>query len=260
MKRYLSLALTSAALLAPRIAQAQQELCAPSAIHLCVESKFTLTGTNTLNVFVFNGASAEGVNWQSVLTQLAIGGLPGGGTWSLAATYFNDWNGSALTSNGATALASKGGWGFTSSFADLALTSEAGANGPGGSGGISTCDGPIGGGAVNKKYRTCEGDGTGFGAQDDWFEFSFLYSAGGLNSATLANLTWGFKAQGVEGDPDGHGGFASYECNTVSTSGKYCSPDNIDVPKEVTPEPATMSMLAVGLAGMAAAAKRRRKA
>ena len=114
MKRYLSLALTSAALLAPRIAQAQQELCAPSAIHLCVESKFTLTGSNTLNVFLFNGASGEGVNWQSVVTQLAIGGLPTTGSWSMVAAYFNDWNGSALASNGATALPSKGGWGCSS--------------------------------------------------------------------------------------------------------------------------------------------------
>jgi hypothetical protein len=253
MKRYLSLALASVALLAPKPALAQQELCAPSAVHLCVESKFTLTGTNTLNVFVFNGASGEGVNWQSVVTQLAIGGLPTTGSWSLVGAYFNDWNGSALASNGATALASNGGWGFTSSFADLALTSEAGAAGPGGNGGISTCDGPFGG-PPNIKYRTCEGGGTGFGTQDDWFEFSFRYSAGGLNSSTLDNLTWGFKAQAVEGF-DGQ----SYECNTVSTSGKFCSPDNIDVPKEVTPEPATMSMLAAGLVGMAAAAKRRRK-
>lgn len=254
MKRYLSLALTSAALLAPRLAQAQQELCAPSAVHVCVTTKFTLTGSNTLNVFVFNGASGEGVNWQSVLTQLAIGGLPSAGSWSLAAAYFNDWNGSSLASDGTSALASKGGWAFTSSFADLALTSEAGAAGPGGNGGISTCDGPVGG-PPNIKYRTCEGGGSAFGAQDDWFEFSFLYSAGGLYSSTLDNVTWGFKTQAVEGF-DGQ----SYECNTVSTSGKFCSPDNIDVPKEVTPEPATMSMLAVGLAGMAAAAKRRRKA
>jgi hypothetical protein len=254
MKRSTFATLLLTAIGATPAAAQTQELCAPSSVHVCVTTKFTLTGSNTLNVFVFNGASGEGVNWQSVMTQLAVGGLPSAGTWSLAAAHFNDWNGSSLASNGTSALASNGGWAFTSSFADLALTSEAGAAGPAGNGGISTCLGPVGG-PPNIKYRTCEGGGLAFGIQDDWFEFSFVYSAGGLNSSTLDNLTWGFKTQAVEGF-DGQ----SYECNTAATSRKFCSPNNIDDPKDITPEPATMTLLAVGLVALAVATKRRRHA
>ena len=238
--------------------RAQQELCAPTADHVCVVAKFTLTGNNTLNVFLFNGASGEGVNWQSVLTKLGIGALPTAGTWSLAAAYFNDWNGTSLVSNGATALTNKGGWTFDTSNPELGLTIRAGADGPGGNGGISTCDGPTGGSGT--KYRTCEGDGTGFGPTDDWFEFSFQYSAGGLTQTTLNNLTWGFKTQSVEAL---HG--QSFECNTTvtnPTADKYCTSheggDGLDGPKEVAPEPATMGLLAFGLVGLAMASRRRR--
>ena len=51
------------ALAVPAIASAQQELCAPGAGGVCVAAKFTLTGTNTINVFLFNGANRQGVTF-----------------------------------------------------------------------------------------------------------------------------------------------------------------------------------------------------
>ena len=258
MKKYVGLALLAASVVAPQAASAQQELCSPNATdHVCVTAKFVLSGSNTINVFVFNGSSGEGVNWQSVLTQFAIGGVPSVGSWSLAADYFNDYNGTTLVSDGSVALASNGGWGApTPAFSDLGFTITTGAAGPGGSGGISTCDGPAS--TVNNPvWRTCEGDGSGFGATDDWFKFSFLYSAGGLNQSTLDNLSWGFKVQSVEGLAG-----QSFECNSTVTdpaADKYCTLQTGGVPEETpVPEPATMSLMAFGLVGIAAAAKRRR--
>jgi hypothetical protein len=257
MKKSIAGLALAAAVALPAAANAQAEQkCAPTAAHVCVTVLFTLSGDNTINAFIFNGSNSEGVNWQSSLSQFAIGALPTTGTWSLDGVHYNDWNPTTLTldSNGATALASDGGWSFASGFSDLSMTTQAGADGPGGNGGVTTCDGPTGGGGT--KFATCEGNGTAFGTQDDWLEISFLYSLGGLTQTTLDNLTWAFKVQAVEG-LNGN----SFECNDVSTNtDKYCQTDDISIPLEDSvPEPGTMSLLAIGLTGMAAAGRRRRK-
>ena len=243
------------ALAVPAIASAQQELCAPGAGGVCVAAKFTLTGTNMINAFLFNGANGQGA-FQSILTQFAIGGLPTAGTWSLFSDSFNDWDGSSLASDGSSVLSSKGGWSApTPAFSDLGFVFQAGAKGPGGNGGISTCAGPDVG--PSTKYRTCEGGGTGFGATDDWFKFSFLYSGGGLSQSTLANLSWGFKTQSADGF---HG--QSFECNSTVTNplaAKYCiETDEVSLPKDVVPEPATMGLLALGLVGLVSTRRKRR--
>ena len=107
------------------------------------------------------------------------------------------------------------------------------------------------------KYRTCEGGGNGFGATDDWFKFTFLYSGGGLGQSTLANLSWGFKTQSTDGF---HG--QSFECNSTVTNplaDKYCvATDGFDLPKDVVPEPAAMSLLAFGLVALVSVGRRRR--
>jgi hypothetical protein len=257
MQRYTSLILASAALLAPQLARAQQTLCVPDTEGYCVEAMFTLSSDNTINAFVFNGPGSNGAV-QSVLTQFALGGLPAAGTWSLASTRFNDWNGTSVVTDGSNALPSNGGWqGPVAAFADLGMAFQTGASGPGGNGGISTCAGPVGGSGT--KYRTCDGAGASFGAQDDWFEFSFAYSAGGLSQATLDNLTWGFKAQSAIPIPGPHTPFLGYECSTVSTSDKFCLLETVGAPKDVVPEPATMTLMALAVAGMAAANLRRKR-
>jgi hypothetical protein len=242
------------ALAVPAIASAQQELCAPGAGGVCVAAKFTLTGSNMINAYLFNGANGQGA-FQSILTQFAIGGLPTAGTWSLFSDSFNDWDGSSLVSDGSNTLPSKGGWSApTPAFSDLGFVFEAGAKGPGGNGGLSTCAGPTAG--PSPKYRTCEGDGA-FGTTDDWFKFNFLYSSGGLSQSTLANLSWGFKTQSADGF---HG--QSFECNSTVTNplaDKYCvASDDVSLPKDVVPEPATMGLLALGLVGLVSTKRKRR--
>ncbi|HEY3933048.1 MAG TPA: PEP-CTERM sorting domain-containing protein [Gemmatimonadales bacterium] len=256
MKRSLAvLALATAAIPATARAQAEEK-CAPAAAHVCVTVLFTLSGGNTINAFIYNGSGGEGASWQSSLSQFAIGSLPTTGTWSLAGVHYNDWNSTTLTldSDGSTALASDGGWSFSSGFADLSMTTEAGADGPGGNGGVVPCaGGPSGGGT---KFMTCEGDGTAFGTQDDWLEISFVNSLGGLTQTTLDDLSWAFKVQDVQGLSGN-----SFECNEVVGTDKFCSTDDISIPQggDAVPEPATMSLLAFGMTGLAAVGRRRRR-
>ena len=256
MKRIAGLALGLAALAAPTSARADGTICAPTSVHLCVAAKFQLNGANGLDVYLFNGATAGSTNWQSIITGFGVYNLGSfGGTWALSGVVFNDWNGVSTTNS------SIAGWSFATGggLNSLGVTLNAGAA-SGGSSGISTCDGPTSNGG-NTRWLTCEGGPT-FGANADWLKFSFTHSGGtALNTGTpLTQLQWGFKAQAVEGFNG-----QSYECVSSVTDAKYCAPP-VDNPPgggtgedDVVPEPATMTLMAVGLAGMAAANRKRRK-
>jgi hypothetical protein len=247
MKKVIGLAVASVTLLAPVAARAQvvENMCGSSGTHLvCTRAKFQLSGGN-LQVLLFNGVGTASTIMSSVQGVGVFNLDSYGGSWGLGGVSYVD---------GGVASDVSSDWSFVTGFPGLHVTFNAGADASG-NGGLTTCAGPTGGSGTD--YETCAGEASpSFSGTEDWVLFTFTHTGGtALNAAALTALQWGWKAQRVGTDSK------SLECDSAPGNVDSCTADQgggtlEDTP---TPEPATMGLMAFGLAGMAAAARRRRK-
>lgn len=227
-------------------------LCAATTTYVCAQANFSLTGGgNTLVMEIYNGVTAATRDSSSTLSELYVFGAPlSGRTISLASQQFFD-DGVLGGNTSWTFADGPGNSGNIHSW-------EAALDGKGNSG-ISSCGGPAtdyseGGGKFHVQSCSPANILNGSG---DYAIFHFVLSGAALQAIDLTKLGWGFHAQQLW---DG----GSVKCVTAGfEDGKedlVCgSPDTPSGGEETTvPEPATMTLLATGLAGMAAARRRRR--
>ncbi|MES2304396.1 MAG: PEP-CTERM sorting domain-containing protein [Gemmatimonadota bacterium] len=258
MKKFAGMALGVAALMAPVAARADvtETRCAGSTgagTLTCVTAKFALSGGN-LQVYLFNGSTAGSKIIASSLQGFGVFGLGGyAGSWTLGSAIWQNYVGVAGVASGDVTA----DWSFVTSIPGVGVTFNGGAD-AGGNGGLVTCAGPSGGSGTN--YKTCDGSpGPTFSGNEDWMVITLNHTGGtALDAAALTALEWGWKAQRVGANS------ISLECvsNAAVGTAKYCGTDDSTGGNEgeddVVPEPATMSLLAMGLAGMAANRRRRR--
>lgn len=223
-------------------------MCGSSGATLvCTRAQFQLSGTD-LQVYLFNGSTAASKLIMSSIQGLGVYNLSSyGGTWGLGSVFYVDNGNNSGVGTDVTA-----DWTFVTGLPGVGATFNAGADASG-NGGLTTCAGPTGGSGTN--YKTCDGSpGPTFTGAQDWVLFTFTHSGGtALNTTALTQLDWAWKAQRV-GTTN-----VSIECESRLDQTDTCTSQGGGIIEETpVPEPATMSLMAFGLVGIAAAAKRRR--
>lgn len=270
MRKFAGLALGFAALAAPTSAHAVDPTktigwCS-SVANVCATAKFTLTGGNNLEMLVYNGWAGTTYTGgtASYINDIVIYGLPFAGVYTEGSAQFFDFNSGTntqtVTSEGAGAWGSWT-WSGTGGFSPNPGGNPFGIGGDHGYVGIATCAGPV---DAAKKTQTCNPSGTGpqFDANEDYARFLFTF-ASPITAPQFAGLQWGAHVQAIGGTGQS---IKCYSGANMNSAEQNCPGIVTENPPgggtgedDVVPEPATMTLMAVGLAGMAVANRKRRK-